>query len=313
MKIPEYQDQFFVVNENGEKLCNECLELEFDVDSETKTCKVCLDYDAFDTIIKAVTSCDVYEFVDNLIDKEYGDLVNGSNFVSPDRNGFKRAFESSVGRIFLRYLDINRLLDYQEDFSLEELTNLRTSLSRLIPITDVVIDLLEDSLCGEAGEQHLARIWCSQLQNFIDKGSWHVGLKKSDGSIIETFKEPIDCLTNQGEPIMWFGMKDQLPLKIWTVKDKGLDALIIDYDSQGEDGRLIYSKQLNGEDVRCAIDYESIFEFYPLWYFVEAWAEGASFHKVIDSCPIDLLKIQKSGNGTTEINNYIDDLTSTIQ
>lgn len=97
-------------------------------------------------------------------------------------------------------------------------------------------------------------------------------------------------------PIMWFGSSDEI-VEEWTLGNDGMTSIV-----SAEDGLGSYGGQMNINGFE--INYGDLFGDNCFWYFGACRNEGADFHKVIETCPIDLLSIYSNKNGDDVIEKY---------
>lgn len=178
------------------------------------------------------------------------------------------------------------------------------------PLAILYEDLADNYIGSENGDIHTCGIWTSQLQNFIDKAEWMVALYSNKHGIIDDIKNwpvPIKNSDNtcwfldsyELTPIMWFGIKGEDNLKIWTLSNDCLPAMVPEEDGMGSYGGQM---RIDGFE----LNYLELYDKYGNsdWYFGACGNEGANFKKVIEECPIDLLSIYKEENGYELIKQY---------
>jgi len=167
----------------------------------------------------------------------------------------------------------------------------------------------EDYICAEAREQDGCMLFCQQLDNFIDKSSWNLIFKsKDDGSVISDIKDwpnpliidgTIKWYKNKSEykPLMWFGVEGEDIIDIWVINNDGLLGIVEKENGLGSFGRQM---QVDGFEV----NYDLLFDGEVVWYFYELAEEGSDFHKIIETCPVDLVSLYRNKNGDEMINTY---------
>lgn len=178
------------------------------------------------------------------------------------------------------------------------------------PLPELYNNLLEGLLDGENFDIEICTLWSAQLQNFIDRGQWHVAMQAKDGTLLETPEDwPIPVRDERGKivwrkdgidyaPMMWYGLTDGEILPEWVIGVNGMKALVTIEDGMGDYGGQY---QIQGLEINYESLYGSDFLF---WYFGCGGREGAEFSKVLDSCPINLVELYGGKNGKDVVEAY---------
>lgn len=178
------------------------------------------------------------------------------------------------------------------------------------PLTKLYNNLLDGYIGSESGDIEICTLWSAQLQNFIDRGQWHIAMQAKDGALIENVEDwPFPVRDDKGvmvwrkdgieyTPMMWYGLTDGEILPEWVVGANGMEALVTIEDGMGDYGGQYRIQGLE-------INYESLYgsEFL-FWYFGCGGREGAEFSKVLDTCPIRLVEIYGGKNGKEMVEAY---------
>ena len=179
------------------------------------------------------------------------------------------------------------------------------------PLPELYNNLLEWLLYDENGDIEICTLWSAQLQNFIDRGQWHVAMQAKDGALIENVEDwPIPTRDDKGDivwlkdgidyiPIMWYGLTDSQILPEWGIGANGMEALVTIEDGMGDYGGQYRIQGLE-------INYLSMYDNGALgsWYFGSCGNEGADFSKVLDTCPIRLVEIYGGKDGKDMVEAY---------
>lgn len=178
------------------------------------------------------------------------------------------------------------------------------------PLPELYNNLLEGLLDGENLDIEICTLWSAQLQNFIDRGQWHVAMRAMDGVLIENVEDwPIPVRDSKGVmvwrkdgidyvPMMWYGLSDGEILPEWVVGANGMDALVTIENGMGDYGGQYRIQGLE-------INYLSLYDDGAgSWYFGSCGYEGADFSKVLDTCPINLVELYGGKNGLEVVEEY---------
>ena len=172
------------------------------------------------------------------------------------------------------------------------------------PLNDLYNALIDWYIDAENGEIEICSLWCSQLQNFIDKGKWHIALRAEDGTIIKAPHDwPLPIKTEEGKtvwmkdgieyhPLMWYGLSNEPILSDWIMRKDGKNGMIAIIPT--EDGMGNYGSQMRIRGFE--INYDLLYGGMTSWYFGACGNEGADFSKVIETCPMDFEEMY-SGKG----------------
>lgn len=259
--------EFVFVDQHGE---------EYSLDEIIITRDDLFGYGTIAEIIEHVSGLSCYDFVDEiLLYSPLAELAKGYNFAVPNR--------SDIESILPSEFHLLEIIIFKIDYEYEDEDIYDSVEVERINLFNEIVDWFLDSLSAEAGEQHLGKYWCKQLQNFIDEGRWNLGIQV-DGKIVSShFIEVNDNST----VIMWYGMEGDKPIEEWTFQEEGLPAIIHNYaqycDINGRDGRF--------DIENYAIDYERLFQDDLYWFFWELSDEGSDFTKVVKSSPINFDEI----------------------
>lgn len=178
-------------------------------------------------------------------------------------------------------------------------------------LTKLYNNLLDGYIGSESGDIEICTLWSAQLQNFIDRGQWHVAMQAMDGALIENVEDwPIPVRDGKGvtawrkdgvdyTPMMWYGLTDGEILPEWVVGANGMEALVTIEDGMGDYGGQYRIQGLE-------INYLSLYDHgaYGSWYFGSCGYEGAEFSKVLDTCPINLVELYGGKNGFEVVEKY---------
>jgi len=174
-------------------------------------------------------------------------------------------------------------------------------------LLDLYKVIIADYLASENGDIEICHLWSAQLENYINLSRWQVALKSNDGGILYESKdwpmpskrEECKWIRNGQEytPIMWFGPVGDEILEEWVVQNEGIAAIVSEEDGMGSYGGQM---RIQGYE----INYLHFFEDNGSWYFGACGEAGADFHKVVESCPIDLLSIYTNKNGNELVLKY---------
>ena len=225
-------------------------------------------------------------------------LAKGHGFIWEDLDDIYIVNESiNKGKNIYIYNDENKIIDTW-------------------PLTTLYKKMIENFLTSENGEIAVCSLWANQVDNFIMAGNWHVGLISDDNDIIENIESWPDSMLVNGqscwyinnkkyEPIMWFGIKKQKILSEWVMQENGLSAIVKEENGMGSYGGQM---RINGLE----INYLELFtENDGSWYFGACGNKGADFHKVVESCPIDLPSVYLKGNGKELVSQYLVEIRKT--
>jgi hypothetical protein len=253
------------------------------------------DFDVFD--LSVVEGCFSNFFIDEIQEAIYSSSMRKrSQGFFPDPwqiqsdlfNDVCSNLEKRLGkRIFAKKVDDDGTIIPSEPIDLSGLIAQRSQ------IENGIID---------AGELIIA-----MLKNFLTNGRWQYGFQCSDGTIIadvSDWPEPIietDTPTwKVGDeplnPVVWFGLKDEVPIECWTL-DKSperFDLLKLYNSPSTTEPSLIERWNSFWFNGFWAIDWNALFDnngdAHITWMFAECGMDGpdGEFVSVKEACPIDL-------------------------
>ena len=203
---------------------------------------------------------------------------------------------------------LNAMIDNVYRESHVDVLNVNSEVVASYSLLNLYKEITEDYLASENGDIEICQLWSAQLENFINLSRWQVALKSSDGRFLYESKDwPEPSLENKGKwildgktytPIMWFGIEGDEILEEWIIQNEGITAIVSEDDGMGGYGGQM---RIQGYE----INYLHFFEGNGSWYFGACGESGADFHKVIESCPIDLLSIYTKKNGAELVLKYL--------
>ena len=195
---------------------------------------------------------------------------------------------------------------------------------RIVSSSLVDMDYVIDSLITEREESE--QCYCdigseilAMLGRFLEKGTWHFGLRKEDGSAVfdvmewpqpTIVEDSVSWMGSNGKltPIIWFGKNGDEPIGCWSLT---LDARMFELLEYGKNEYAV-----NGVVERWKefwfpsfwkLDWNALFddygrggdaECYTIWMFAECGYDEPEeeFDLVRKSCPIEL-----DGRDTNEV------------
>ena len=144
--------------------------------------------------------------------------------------------------------------------------------SLLISGADILLSFLEDESSSGEFYAKIGGYIEKSMELFVDSSVWHFGYINKDGIIIElrTATEYEGNFENE-RPILWFGPKDVLPEKIWTIK----------YDEP-------LAEEWFYDDQWALIDYliDDCNDSFSIWYIAECGRWLPDMCEILQTCPI---------------------------
>lgn len=142
----------------------------------------------------------------------------------------------------------------------------------IIDGADILLEFLEDeSSCSEFYAKISGYVEKS-FELFVDKSFWHFGYTKSDGTVVEILSATSYTGDfNDEKPIVWFGLADEKPEEIWTIK----------YD------QLLADAWFN-DDQWSLMEYliEDCNDCFGVWYLAECGRCLPDMEEILKACPI---------------------------
>ena len=172
-------------------------------------------------------------------------------------------------------------------------------------------EIIDEIAMREQGTIHTGALILVFIKNFLQNGCWHIGFQKTNGSVLvnrDDFPSSIYVNghleyhdgTQELEPIIWFGLKNEPPIKCWTInKSQWLHEKQKLYLRSSEPEFLERWEVIWGEVFWC-LDWNTLFDgnghALIIWMFSECDMEEPveEFQKVKETCPIDLDKIKSA-------------------
>ena len=247
---------------------------------------------------------DSFNSVVNAISEEFYDIFYE---ILKETPSYKKAKGNNF--IWEDIYDVYKVCEEKFERENIEVYNKKGELSNIYSLSKVYKILIEDYVTDENGDIAICSLWSNQLNNFIKEGCWNVALMSNDGDYIKDIKDwPARNISGNHsiwerkgktyKPIMWYGIKNKEILNEWIVENEGLQSLVPEEHGMGGYGGQM---RINGLE----INYMHLFtENDGSWYFGACGEEGADFHKVIETCPIDLPSLYSNKNGDIIIEDY---------
>lgn len=208
-----------------------------------------------------------------------------------------------------------RTIPVPSDFFEEEQNTESDSEFIELDVAQFVKDVFHWWNSDENSEIQAGRLWSSQLEAFIDKGEWIVGLDRGRGEPLTNIQdwpapqfEEIDGVkypyweddsSTLLQPTLWYGIKGTPASYLWSLEDNIFPALV-----RVEDGMGSYGSQVRIDGFE--LNYQKIFDPGVCnWYFGCGGNSGADFSKVMKTCPIDLDMVLRLKNQEEELINLV--------
>ena len=177
-------------------------------------------------------------------------------------------------------------------------------------IRSIIADHLYDRQCDCQSNIDIGMIILSSLERFYTEGQWNEGFLREDGVVImqkdkwpSCVKEKVDQSMWKDEsysykPIIWFGMKDELPIQCWTLGGNLNQREAGNNSAWTEDS---WKDMWFDFDDRWAILLDNDDAMYT-WLFWECAEQEPDIDSVIAACPVQLVE----SDSTTELYNKIE-------
>ena len=178
-----------------------------------------------------------------------------------------------------------------------------------------VSELIEEIMDDAYGYIITGTLILIMMKNFLLNGKWQIGIREPSGLLTKKNFKREDY--EQGKPIIWFGIDDEMPHPCWTIsEDPSLEETRLVYTTGGNDPAQIENWKIFWHEIFWTLDWTQLLngkgDVYTTWMFAECGMEEPieEFQHIRNSCPIDLNNIGNFGELTSQLRLYFQLLLS---